>query len=82
MDKRFFWLDDLQWSSIKGFLPSRKRRGPRREDDRRIISGIIHVLQSGNGIIDAPKAGAQFHKEWWAMGGSNSRPGDYIPLRL
>jgi transposase len=42
-----FGLDDLQWSSIKGCLPSRKRRGPRRVDDRRVISGIIHVLQSG-----------------------------------
>src|ERR1700731_4671458 len=40
-------LDDLQWSSIRSLLPGRKRRGPRRVDDRRVISGIIHVLQSG-----------------------------------
>jgi putative transposase len=53
--EKLFWLDDLQWSSIKGFLPSRKRRGPRREDDRRIISGIIHVLQSGMRWQDCPK---------------------------
>jgi transposase len=55
MRERLFWLDDLQWSSIKGFLPSRKRRGPRREDDRRIISGIIHILQSGMRWRDCPK---------------------------
>jgi transposase len=48
-------LDDLQWSSIKGFLPGRKRRGPRRVDDRRVISGIIHVLQSGMRWRDCPK---------------------------
>ena len=36
MNKGLFWLDDLQWSVIEEFVPSRKRRGPRREDDRRI----------------------------------------------
>jgi len=55
MTKGLFWLDDLQWSMIEGFVPSRKRRGPRREDDRRIISGIIHVLQSGMRWRDCPK---------------------------
>ena len=49
-----FWLDDLQWSMIEGFLPSRKRRGPRRVDDRRVVSGIIHVLQSGMRWRDCP----------------------------
>jgi transposase len=34
------WLDDLLWHSSKGVLPGRKRRGPRRVDDRRVISGI------------------------------------------
>ena len=46
MREGLFWLDDLQWHSIKGVLPGRKRRGPRRVADRRVISGIIHVLQS------------------------------------
>src|ERR1700730_3057671 len=55
MREVLFWLDDLQWSSIKGFLPGRKRRGPRRVDDRRVISGIIHVLQSGMRWRDCPK---------------------------
>jgi transposase len=55
MREGLFWLDDLQWSSIRGFLPGRKRRGPRRVDDRRVISGIIHVLQSGMRWRDCPK---------------------------
>jgi hypothetical protein len=37
-------VDDLQWSSIKGGLPGRKRRGPRWVDDRRVISGIIRRI--------------------------------------
>ena len=56
MREGLFGLDDLQWSSIKGCLPSRKRRGPRRVDDRRVISGIIHVLQSGMRWRDCPQA--------------------------
>src|ERR1700731_3990107 len=55
MREGLFWLDDLQWSSIKGCLPGRKRRGPRRVDDRRVISGIIHVLQSGMRWRDCPE---------------------------
>jgi transposase len=55
MQEGLFWLDDLQWSSIKGCLPSGKRRGPRRVDDRRVISGIIHVLQSGMRWQDCPE---------------------------
>jgi len=51
MREGLFWLDELQWSSIKGFLPGRKRRGPRRVDDRRVISGIVHVLRSCAGGI-------------------------------
>jgi len=41
-----FWLSDEQFALIKPYLPDRAA-GKRREDDRRIISGIIHVLQSG-----------------------------------
>ena len=41
-----FWLSDEQWTAIKPHLPY-YAAGKRREDDRRIISGIIHVLQSG-----------------------------------
>ncbi len=55
MREGLFWLDDLQWSSIKGCLPGRKRRAARRVDDRRVISGIIHVLQSGMRWRDCPQ---------------------------
>ncbi|HWF59240.1 MAG TPA: transposase, partial [Nitrospira sp.] len=41
-----FWLDDLQWSVLEQHLP-KKQTGPTRKDDRRIISGIIPVRQSG-----------------------------------
>jgi transposase len=41
-----FWLNDAQWSRIEGFL-SIRRKGAHRVDDRRVISGIIHVIQTG-----------------------------------
>ncbi len=41
-----FWLSDEQWGCIEGFL-SHSRRGPKRKDDRLVISGIIYVLQMG-----------------------------------
>jgi len=48
-----FWLDDLQWSVLKPHLP-KNQRGAKRKDDRRIISGIVHVLQSGCRWRDCP----------------------------
>ena len=48
-----FWLSDEQWTAIKPHLPY-YAAGKRREDDRRIISGIIHVLQSGCRWRDCP----------------------------
>ena len=50
---RGFWLTDDQFSLIKPYLPFRAA-GRRREDDRRMISGIIHVLQSGCRWRDCP----------------------------
>lgn len=44
--KKQFWLEDLQWSVMELHRPT-KQPGPKRKDDRRLISGIIHVLQSG-----------------------------------
>ena len=49
-----FWLSDSQWERIKPHLPVYKR-GFRRVDDRRVISGIIHVLQTGIPWRAAPK---------------------------
>jgi transposase len=55
MREGLFWLDDWQWSSIKGSYRAGNGVGPRRVDDRRVISGIIHVLQSGMRWRDCPK---------------------------
>ena len=51
--KDSFWLSDEQFELIKPHLPYRAA-GKRREDDRRVISGIIHVLQSGCRWQDCP----------------------------
>jgi transposase len=48
-----FWLDDEQWSTIKPLLPQ-NQPGAHRQDDRRIISGIIHVLKVGCRWQDCP----------------------------
>ena len=48
-----FWLDDRQWRRLAPLLPN-KPRGVPRVDDRRVISGIIHVLRSGGRWADAP----------------------------
>src|SRR4051794_4568432 len=48
-----FWLNDKQWARIKPHLPT-GLTGPDRDDDRRIISGIIHMLQSGARWRDCP----------------------------
>jgi transposase len=43
---RLFWLNDEQWAAIEPHLPM-VHTGPRRVDDRRVISGIIHRLREG-----------------------------------
>ena len=53
MSRNLFWLDDLQWSVLRPHLP-KNQKGARRKEDRRIISGIIHVLQSGCRWRDCP----------------------------
>jgi transposase len=40
------WLDDEQWAAIEPFMP-KNQPGARRKDDRRIMSGIFHVLRTG-----------------------------------
>ena len=49
-----FWLSDEQWVVIESLLP-RNKGGARRVDDRRVISGIIHVLKVGCRWRDCPK---------------------------
>ena len=48
-----FWLTEAQFERLRPFLPD-KPRGVPRVDDRRVISGIIHVLKSGGRWVDAP----------------------------
>jgi transposase len=53
MNRDQFWLTDDQFSKIERYLPT-DTRGKTRVDDRRVISGIIHVLKSGGRWVDAP----------------------------
>ncbi len=53
MSKSLFWLSDEAWAAIKPHLPS-NQAGARRVDDRRVISGIIHVLKVGCRWCDCP----------------------------
>jgi transposase len=50
-----FWLSEAQFARLAPHLPT-DTRGVARVDDRRVISGIIHVLQSGCRWRDAPEA--------------------------
>ena len=53
MGRKLYWLDDEAWARIEPHLP-RGRRGARRVDDHRVISGIVHMLQSGARWRDCP----------------------------
>jgi transposase len=53
VNRDHFWLTDAQSSKIAPYLPT-DTRGKARVDDRRVISGIIHVLKSGGRWVDAP----------------------------
>jgi len=53
MSRKLFWLTDQQWSRIEPQLPA-DVRGKARVDDRRVISGIVHVLKSGCRWCDCP----------------------------
>ena len=53
MRPSLFWLSDKQWSKIEPLLP-KDVRGKARVDDRRVISGILHVIKSGCRWCDCP----------------------------
>ena len=53
MRRNLFWLSDEQWRQIEPHLPT-DVRGKKRVDDRRVISGILHVLKSGCRWCDCP----------------------------
>jgi transposase len=54
MSRKLFWLTDEQWRRIEHHLPT-DVRGKERVDDRRVISGIVHVLKSGCRWCDCPE---------------------------
>ena len=53
MSDHHFWLSDTQFARLKPLLPN-KVRGVPRVDDRRVISGIVHVIRNGLRWRDAP----------------------------
>ena len=54
MKEHFFWLTKDRFAKIEPHLPT-DTRGVARVDDRRVISGIVHVLKSGGRWTDAPR---------------------------
>jgi transposase len=52
---RLFWLSDEAWARIEPQLPHGQPGKPR-VDDRRVISGILHVLKVGCRWQDTPSA--------------------------
>ena len=53
MRKNLFWLSDEQWKRIEPQLPT-DVRGVERVDDRRVISGIVHVLKKRLPLVRLP----------------------------
>ena len=53
MRKQLYWLSDQEWGRIEPLLP-KGRRGAHRVDDRRVISGVLHMLRSGARWRDCP----------------------------
>ena len=49
-----FWLSDEQWAAVEPHLP-KNQPGARRVDDRRVLSGIVHMLKSGARWRDCPE---------------------------
>jgi transposase len=75
-----FWLNDRQWACIAPHLPT-NLTGPERDDDRRIISGIIHMLQCGARWRDRPPEYGPYLQslqslgQTWTLGGDLRGPG-------
>jgi len=55
MGAALYWLSDAEWAKIEPLM-LRGRRGAHRVDDRRVISGIVHMLRSGARWRDCPAA--------------------------
>jgi len=55
MNPSLFWFSDEQWVKIEPHLPA-NQPGPERKDDRRILSGIMHLQRVGCRWKDCPSA--------------------------
>jgi len=55
MGRELYWLSDVEWRRLEPLMP-RGRRGAHRVDDRRVVSGIVHMLRSGARWRDCPAA--------------------------
>jgi transposase len=53
MTPNLFWFSDEQWLRIEPHSPM-NQPGPERKDDRRILSGIMHVIKVGCRWKDCP----------------------------
>jgi len=53
MTSNLFWFSDEQWLRIEPHLPV-NQPGPAHKDDRRILSGIMHVIKVGCRWKDCP----------------------------
>jgi transposase len=53
MRASLFWFDDEQWAKIEPLIPM-NRPGPKAQDNRRILSGIMHVIKTGCRWQDTP----------------------------
>lgn len=50
-----FWLSDSQWAAVRPLIP-RMSMAPRRLSDRRVVSGIVHVVIADLRWRDCPRA--------------------------
>ena len=58
-----FWLTKAQLKRIEPFFP--RTRGIPRVDDRRVVSGIVHVIRNGLRWRDAPAVYGPREKRDW-----------------
>lgn len=54
MNPNLFWFSDEQWVKVEPHLPV-NQPGPERKNDRRILSGIMHVQRVGCRWKDCPR---------------------------
>jgi transposase len=53
MRANLFWFGDEEWAKIEPLIPM-NRPGPKPRNNRRILSGIVHVLKTGCRWQDCP----------------------------